>query len=271
MRIRQAGAPIKGAPITIKKKHLATATIAAMLAVAASAIPAIGQSTGASTSTAAPADSTAPAASSSEASSAVSTSPAVNSVTAGSMPSPESAGVNTNMTPVHYDLNRTITEAIAASTDLANAIRNVEIDNKKSDEAKAGARPHVSGEGQATRFDQPTKVSFGGGTPIQIIGDHTELVALNISDNIDITGEIAAAADQSHLQSLEDRVVAQQIANRRILNAHTVYYNLLRAQHQVSVAQASLATAKTQQIGGSKGKEKLRKKFWMVKIGFSKF
>ena len=165
----------------------------------------------------------------------------------GSIPTPESAGDNTNIAPVHYDLNRTITEALAASTDLANAIRNVEIDNKKSDEAKANARPHVSGEGQATRFDQATKVSFGGGAPIQIIGDHTELVALNVSDNLDIAGEIAAAADQSHLQSLEDRVIAQQIANRRILNAHTVYYNLLRAQHQVSVAQASLATATTQQ------------------------
>jgi len=242
--------------------RIATSTIAAMLAVAASATSSIAQaggpgasagsatgtSSGAPTSGAAgeaPASQAAP--STASPSTGEANEPAVNSVTAGSMPSPELAGVNTNMAPIHYDLNRTITEAIAASTDLADAVRNVEIDNKKSDEAKAAARPHVTGQGQATRFDQATKVSIGGSPPIEVVGDHTELVSLNISDNLDITGEIAAAADQSHLQSLEDRVIAQQIANRRILNAHTVYYNLLRAQHQVSVAQASLATAKTQQ------------------------
>jgi len=242
MRIRQIGVPNYGAPTTIKRKHVATATIAAMLAVAASAIPSIAQSTGAApdgSTTAA----TAPADGAAAAPSAVSTSPAVNSVTAGSMPSPESAGVNTNMAPVHYDLDRTIRESLAASTDLANAIRNVQIERRRSDQAKADGRPKLSGEGQATRFDQPTKVSFGGGTPIQIVGDHTELVALNASDKIDIVGQIKAAATQAELQSLEDRLVAQQIANRRILSAHTVYYNLLRAQHQVSVAQASLATA----------------------------
>jgi outer membrane protein TolC len=162
-------------------------------------------------------------------------------------PSPDLAGVNPTAAPVHYDMDRTIRDALDASADLANALRNVQIDRNRSDEAKAAGRPHVSAEGQATRYDQATKVSIGGGPAIEVLGNHSELLALNATDNLDLTGQIHAAATQAQLQSLEDRLVAQQIANRRILNARTVYYNLLRAQHRVAVAQASLANASAQQ------------------------
>ena len=37
------------------------------------------------------------------------------------------------------------------------------------------------------------------------------------------------------------------VRNQRILTTKSVYYNLLRAEHQVQVSQAALATAKQQQ------------------------
>lgn len=241
--------------MTMKTKReltarIATSTIAAMLAALAFAGPstaqnapggAAGQSAPSTTGTG-EAPAVAPRAPSTPASTSNSVSPSN-----GSMPTPESAGINKSIAPVHYDLARTIRESLDASTELANALRTVRIDRARSDQADSDGRPHVSAEGQATRFDQATKVSIGGSPPIQVIGNHTELAALNASENIDLTGQIKAAATQAKLQSLEDQLVAQQVANARILNAHTVYYNLLRAQHQVSVAQAALDTATAQE------------------------
>jgi outer membrane protein len=142
----------------------------------------------------------------------------------------------------HFDLAGTVSAALAASVDLANAERTAEIDRKRSDEASAQGRPNIGAQGSATRFDAATKIAFGAGPPVTLIGDHTETLALNLSEKLDLTGQIHAASSQAKLQSLAD-----EIRNQRILRAQSTYYNVLRAEHQVAVAQESLSTAQVQQ------------------------
>ena len=73
-----------------------------------------------------------------------------------------------------------------------------------------------------------------------------EILQLNVTDNLDLTGQIRAATDQYRLQSLADTFVLGEIRNARILRAQTIYFNTLRAQHQVDVANAALVNAQRQ-------------------------
>jgi hypothetical protein len=145
-----------------------------------------------------------------------------------------------------FNISQTITASFASSSDLQIAARNVEIDQRRSDQAAAAGRPNVTANAQATRFDQATLISLGGSPPIEVLPNHTELLSINLADRLDITGQIRAASDQAHLQSLSDQFTLEYVRDQRILRAKTIYFNLLRAEHQVLVAQSTLTTAQRQ-------------------------
>lgn len=147
---------------------------------------------------------------------------------------------------VRYDLARTIADALQSSSDLQVAIRNVQIDKKQADAALAAGRPTLGTSASATRFDQATNVAIGNGPPVQVLGSHTEQLSILLGDRLDITGQIRASASQFFLQSTADQYSYASIRNARILRAKSIYFNLLRAQHQVQVAQAALTTARRQ-------------------------
>ncbi len=153
----------------------------------------------------------------------------------GSLPRPGATGGLQD-----YDLPRTIESALQSSADVQTATRNVEIDRKRADEAGAAGRPNVDASGTAIRYDQATKIALGMGPAIQTTPNHQEILSLNISNRFDLTGQIRAAVSQYRLQSLADQFILGQIRNARILRAQTIYFNTLRAQHQVDVAAASL-------------------------------
>ena len=159
----------------------------------------------------------------------------------GSLPVPGASAA-----PQLYDLAATIRDAIRSSADVQTATRNVQIDRKRSDEAAAEGRPNVSASGTAIRYDAPTSIALGNSPPIQVTPNHQEILTLNISNRFDLTGQIRAASDQARLQSLADEFLLGQIRNGRILRAQTIYFNTLRAQHQVDVAQAALNNAERQ-------------------------
>lgn len=152
----------------------------------------------------------------------------------------------TNTGQSQFTLADATRAALASSSDLITAQRNVEIDRKRADEAASAARPNISASGTATRYDQATKIGFGGGPPIEVQKSHSEILSLNLGQRFDFTGQIRAATNQARLQSLADQFVLTQIRNARILRAQSIYFNLLRAQHQVEVAQATLNSAQEQ-------------------------
>ena len=145
-----------------------------------------------------------------------------------------------------WDLPSATSASLRSSSDLANAQRIAEIDRKRADEAAAAGRPNVNATASATRYDQATKIAIGASPPIEVQKEHSELLSINLANTIDLTGQIRTASNQATLQSQADEYQVQQIRNARILRAQTVYYNLLRARHQVQVAQAALTDAQTQ-------------------------
>lgn len=148
--------------------------------------------------------------------------------------------------PVVYNLARTVADALSSSSDLQVASRNVQIDRKRADENLAAGRPTLGTSATATRFDQATKVSIGSGPPATVLKSHREELSILLGQRLDLTGQIRASANQFFLQSTADQYTFQSIRNARILRAKSIYFNLLRAQHQVQVAQAALATAQRQ-------------------------
>lgn len=148
--------------------------------------------------------------------------------------------------PQVYDLATAIAAALRSSSDLQIAARNVEIDRRRADEFAAAGRPSLGASASATRFDQATAVRIGPGPAVEVLGKHTEQLSINLGERLDIAGQIRASSSQAFLQSTADQYVYDSIRNARILRAKSIYFNLLRAQHQVQVAQAALQTAQRQ-------------------------
>lgn len=146
-----------------------------------------------------------------------------------------------------YDLARTVNEALASSAQVQIQRKQVEIDAKRVDEAEAQNRPSITGNASATRFDAKTKVSIAGSPPVQVIGDHTETLSLNATERLDLLGQVRAARSQARLQQIADRAALDTSTQERTLQAKTIYFNLLRAQHQVQVAETALRDAATQE------------------------
>ncbi len=148
--------------------------------------------------------------------------------------------------PQVFDLAQTVQAGLKSSADVQVATRNIEIDRKRADVAGDAAKPNVTASAQAFRYDQKTLIAVGTGPPIQTLGTHFENLQLDVTDRLDLTGQIRAASDQYRLQSLADTFILGQVRNARILRAKTIYFNTLRAQHQVDVAQAALDNANRQ-------------------------
>ena len=181
---------------------------------------------------------------------ASSSSAAGTSGTTGASGSIPSAGLAGAAPP--FSLSQTIQAAVLSSADIQTATRNVEIDRKRSDEAQAAGRPNLDANGTFERFDQATKISIGGGPPIQIVPTHQEILQINVSDRLDLTGQIRAASSQARLQSLADQFILGEFRNARILRAQTIYFNTLRTEHQVQVAEAALRNAEQQRSDAEK-------------------
>ena len=153
-------------------------------------------------------------------------------------PSTAASGQN-----VPLDLQRSVQLSLNASTALTQARRNLESDADRIDEARAAYRPTVTGSGSATRFDAPTNIRIGGGPPVTALHEHNETLTLAVAQRLDFTGQIRAATSQARLQRLADEITVQNVSLSRTLQAKTAYYTLLRANGQVTVAEAALVSA----------------------------
>lgn len=149
---------------------------------------------------------------------------------------------------VTYDLATSIRNTLEKSGALQIATRTAEIDRKRGDEAAAAGRPNVAASASATRDDQQTAVRFTPQSPPVVVRkSHSEILSVNVGQRLDITGQIRAASDQARLQILADEFTRDQIHNSLILQVKREYYDLLRAEHQLQVAQSALETARQQQ------------------------
>ena len=147
----------------------------------------------------------------------------------------------------NFDLARTVQSALASSAVILTAQRQVDIDDKLADAIESRNRPNLNASGSATRFDAPTTIGFGGGAPVTVLQEHTEQLTISLYQQIDLLGQVRAAKSQARLQQAADRAILELQSQGRALQAKTIYFNLLRAQHQVQVAETNLRSAQVQE------------------------
>ncbi len=145
-----------------------------------------------------------------------------------------------------FNLQQTIQAALASSTALAIANKTLERDAAAIDASASQARPQLGASGIYTHLDSPIKIAFGAQT-IVVQPDNTQTITGQATLPIDITGAIRETTDASRLQYLADRFDRDSVFNNRVLFAQTSYFTLLRAEHQVDVAQSALQNAQTQE------------------------
>lgn len=157
-------------------------------------------------------------------------------------------GSENDRAPRTFTLAETIAAALQTSAAVQTGRRNVAISRNRTSEIAAQGRFNVSGAASATRFDRDTRIQINpDAPPIVTQRDHSEALSLNLTLPLDFLGQIRSATNQARLLGLVDEFALQQAQNDRVLAANRVYFNLLRAGHQVQVAAAALRSAQAQQ------------------------
>ena len=144
-----------------------------------------------------------------------------------------------------YSLFSAIQSTLQSSSDLQIAETTLQRDRALVSAASDRNLPTVSASGTATHLDSPISVPFGA-TRIPVEPENTQSFDANATLPIDISGEVRAATQAAQLQVLADRFNLDRVKDALVLNAQTTYFNVLRAQHQVEVAQTALTDANTQ-------------------------
>jgi outer membrane protein TolC len=148
--------------------------------------------------------------------------------------------------PITLTLADTIKRTLSSSTAIEITTRNLDKDRAAIGEANASGGLNAGISVTGTHYDEQTVIAFGS---MNIIVLDQDMLSGNVGVNlpIDIAGNIKATKDLAHLQLLSDQFVLEATVDNIIYQTETTYYNVLRATHQVSVAQAALKNAQTQQ------------------------
>jgi outer membrane protein len=129
--------------------------------------------------------------------------------------------------------------SIAHSDDVRIAASQVKAARARTGIEASKSKPQLEAAGNATRFDNKTNVALGGQT-IELLPTHQEALGLQLSQILDVTGQIAAAVSQAKLNALASGYNLRSRTSDQALLATTAYYAILRSREAVGVAQAAL-------------------------------
>lgn len=133
---------------------------------------------------------------------------------------------------------------VVRETRIHSAEVRVAQDNLKAARARIGQqnarrRPQISLAGTATRFDDTSSLEFGG-QRIEVVPDHLETLTLQLDQIIDLTNQVGSAVSQAKLFALASEYDLEATESDATLAGTAAYYDLLRAEQSIRVAQAAL-------------------------------
>lgn len=134
--------------------------------------------------------------------------------------------------------------ALATSREYATSIETLESVRGRRDEARAGLNPTVGVTASLTQFDEPIVANFGG-TTIPIQNRFNPIYNAAVTLPIDIFGTIRSGISQANFREVAARIDVNRVRNDLVFNVRNAFYNALRAQGQLVVAQEDLANANT--------------------------
>lgn len=135
--------------------------------------------------------------------------------------------------------------AIASNRTLALEVETYAQSRGSLTTARAGLGPTLSAGYSFDHYNQQQAVNIGGQATVTQQQNINQLNAA-LSLPIDITGELRAAVGQAKFQEIAARLEINRVRNEIVLNTKTAFYNVLRDQALVKVAQDSLQNAMDQ-------------------------
>jgi len=152
-----------------------------------------------------------------------------------------------------FTLDRAVAEAIRTSDDLALAAKQVEIDRRQAGIDASRALPTLNANAAATHYDGASTVSLSSAGPqIELLRNHSEDLWFAVALPLDITGQVSASVRQARIQTAIDELALRLKQIAIVLRAKRTYYDVLRAEHRVHVAQSALDSAIAQQVLAAK-------------------
>ncbi len=136
---------------------------------------------------------------------------------------------------------------------LADAVRETRLRSAEVRAAREGVKaararvgqqnsrrlPQVGVVGTATRFDDVSTLNFGG-QKVEVVPEHLETLTLQLDQVLDFTNQIGSAVSQAKLFALAAEYDLAAVEAEASLDGTVAYYDLLRAEQSVRVAQAAL-------------------------------
>lgn len=154
--------------------------------------------------------------------------------------------------PLNLDINQAVQIALQNSKNLKIAAEAVQKSHGAVIEQKDGFLPSVNFAGTYTHLNSGASVSLplgpnGQNVTVPIVIQDQESFSLTAMLPVDIMGLIKTSVDAAQFQEIAARLNYNATRNQLILNVKNAYYNVLRSQAYVVVAQQSLQNAEDQE------------------------
>ncbi|MGC8667123.1 MAG: TolC family protein [Chthonomonadales bacterium] len=152
-----------------------------------------------------------------------------------------------NPAPLTLTLDQAVRIAIANSKTLRIAQEGIDKARGRVNESKAQYLPSINATTNIYRFDRETSITFpdANGQPQTLVLNAQDQRSVGVSAvlPIDVSGLIGAAVSASQFQEIAARLEYSRTRNQLVSDVKSAYYDVLRAQAFVTVAETAYKNA----------------------------
>jgi outer membrane protein len=139
-------------------------------------------------------------------------------------------------------LQEAVSVALVSNRSLALAGESLLRAEGRVSEQRAGFMPTVSAGYSLTQLDSATSANIGGRS-VSLVNATQNQLGISATLPVDISGQIRAAVDQARFQEIATRLDINRARNQIVLDVKNAFYDVLRAQALLSVANETLQNA----------------------------
>lgn len=150
----------------------------------------------------------------------------------------------TDLAALVRDRSLTLDDAVAVSLltsrEFARSVANLELARSRTSEARAALNPTVGLNANTTEYSGPINAAFGGAI-IPIQNQFVGVYGVAATLPLDISGSIRSAISQAQFSEVATRIDVSRTRNDVVYNVRNAFYQALRAQGALVVAEDSVA------------------------------
>lgn len=129
--------------------------------------------------------------------------------------------------------------ALVTNRAFATAAANLERASGRTGEARSALNPKAGLNGTLTDYNSATTANFGGNS-LTLTNQFNPVYAATISLPLDISGASHAAVSQAQFNEVGARIDVNRVRNEIVFAVRNAFYQVLRSQGQLLVAQDNL-------------------------------